>query len=320
MSLLFLEDPNWDFPFFKKLASNDTSSAPGHQGGMVLPKDLRIFFPSLEGETTETSPTIDRTIKALLTIEGQKIGLVHTRYQIQTWGATRNPESRLTGNLTSLRNQANADDYLVIQRNLEDLNYYRLSLIKTTSPNYKIFAELTSGQRWGTINGKIPLNQRDLDISKADEILLEEAPFQLFEEEVRTTESRNRRIARTIIFHNTIHKIYEFTCAVCSISLRSPNGPIELDAAHVVPKKLRGSDDARNGIALCKRHHWAFDKGLFSIDSDRTIIIPNRVRALAENQVLIPLSEKRVQEATDKKLCVSEEALAWHRENILLSN
>ena len=34
-----------------------------------------------------------------------------------------------------------------------------------------------------------------------------------------------------------------------------------------------GSDDVRNGIALCKLHHWAFDSGWFSLSDDHEILV-----------------------------------------------
>jgi len=34
-----------------------------------------------------------------------------------------------------------------------------------------------------------------------------------------------------------------------------------------------GSDDIRNGIALCQFHHWAFDPGWLSFTDDHEIIV-----------------------------------------------
>lgn len=73
--LQFLNDPAWDAPFFKRLAHNDTGQASGHQGGVVVPKDLRVYFPALdEGLASANAPTVDRYL-------------------------TRSAESRLTDNL-----------------------------------------------------------------------------------------------------------------------------------------------------------------------------------------------------------------------------
>jgi len=51
------------------------------------------------------------------------------------------------------------------------------------------------------------------------------------------------------------------TCAVCDIAVA---GVIE--AAHVVPKEHDGSDDERNGLALCATHHRMFDAGVFLVN------------------------------------------------------
>jgi len=320
MTIDFLNDEKWDFPFFKKLASNDTGTSPGHQGGMVIPKDLRIFFPSLTGHPTATDPTVDRHIKALLTVEGKEIDLVTTRYQIQTWGGTRRPESRMTGNLTSLLNQAGENDLMIIQRNIRDLNFFRLSLIKTSSPLYKNLLEIIGNNRWGVLGCDNPVTQEDIDTSKKEETKREITAFYLFDKDIRHTETRSIRLARSIVFRETVHEIYNYTCSACGVSLKSPQGYVEIDSAHVVPRNYGGSDDARNGIAFCKRHHWAFDLGLFSIDKKRQIIVPDIVKIIPQNKVLSDLSGIRIRESSVENLVVSEEALEWHRENILIVN
>jgi len=39
---------------------------------------------------------------------------------------------------------------------------------------------------------------------------------------------------------------------------------------------LGGSIDRRNGLVLCKNHHWAYDNSLFHIDpSERTVQVTN---------------------------------------------
>ena len=105
MSLLdILRDAEWDSPFFKVLAANDTGAAAGHQAGIVIPKPLRQFFPELNpAVTSRTMPTVDNRILAELWIGTKHVSTVDSRYQFQTWGGTRTPESRLTDNLGPLR-------------------------------------------------------------------------------------------------------------------------------------------------------------------------------------------------------------------------
>ena len=58
-----------------------------------------------------------------------------------------------------------------------------------------------------------------------------------------------------------VEKRYGAECAVCGIDIRSM-----LQAAHIVAKEFKGTDDPRNGLMLCANHHLAFDAKLFSID------------------------------------------------------
>jgi len=95
---------------------------------------------------------------------------------------------------------------------------------------------------------------------------------------------------------------------------------MELDAAHIVPRSRLGADDARNGIALCKRHHWAFDAGLFGIGNQREIIVPQSVRIIAANAVLANLNGTPLREASEPHLRAHADAFAWHRENTLLQD
>jgi putative restriction endonuclease len=46
---------------------------------------------------------------------------------------------------------------------------------------------------------------------------------------------------------------------------------VDLQGAHVVPVRERGRDVLENGLALCARHHWAFDNGLFTLSDAREI-------------------------------------------------
>ena len=40
-----------------------------------------------------------------------------------------------------------------------------------------------------------------------------------------------------------------------------------------MPKNKNGTDDPRNGLTLCRAHHWAFDAGLFTLTSDYTVVV-----------------------------------------------
>lgn len=82
-----------------------------------------------------------------------------------------------------------------------------------------------------------------------------------------------RRKARNSAFQELVRDTYNNTCAVCGSQRASPDGNPEVEAAHIYPHSEGGSDDIRNGIALCKFHHWAFDSGWISFTDDHEIIV-----------------------------------------------
>ena len=150
--LQFLRDPAWDAPFFKRLAHNDTGQAAGHQGGIVVPKDLRIFFPTLdESSASAAAPTVDRNLAAEMFVPGRLVERNTTRYQFQTWGSTRRAESRITDNLGPIRNLAREGDILVMQRNRERLDAFRLLLVRQSDEAFATFDQLIRGRRWGAL-------------------------------------------------------------------------------------------------------------------------------------------------------------------------
>jgi hypothetical protein len=89
-----------------------------------------------------------------------------------------------------------------------------------------------------------------------------EAEFSLFAEpEGKKTTTTTRPGQQKFKF--SVIKRYGARCAVCSVEVLEL-----LDAAHLTPKKAKGSDDPRNGLLLCASHHRAFDAGFFGIEPD----------------------------------------------------
>lgn len=313
----FLEEPDWDKPFFKRLASNDTAAAPGHQGGLVVPKDLRRYFPGLLGRISSSSPTLDRRIRAELYDGNAFLSSVDTRYQYQTWGGERSAESRLTDNLSDLRKRATADDILVLQRSLIDLDVFRLILVRQGSSHFSEVDALAGRRRWGVLGIGDPMTDNDYEDAQKEQSERESKPFEMWDCD-RSAQTLNvTRLARSVVFRNRIQCLYQGKCCVCGTGLRVPGGPSEIEAAHIVPHALRGSDDARNGLALCRRHHWAFDRGMIGVDTSRCIQIPQSIASDPFNEPLLIHAGKPIHEASDSTLIAASQALEWHMRNVL---
>ena len=112
------------------------------------------------------------------------------------------------------------------------------------------------------------------DEIEKEKLALEKAvdsPPQLTDDEERYTVSRRR--ARDSAFARLVRDAYESQCVFCGSQRETPKGNPEAEAAHIYPKEEGGSDDVRNGIAVCKLHHWAFDTGWLSISDEYEVLV-----------------------------------------------
>ncbi len=146
-----------------------------------------------------------------------------------------------------------------------------------------------------------------------------EAPqseFSLYDEQAATPVC-STRAGRSAAFRHHVLQAYNNQCCVCAGSLVDLFGVYETEAAHIVPKRLSGSDDIRNGLALCRKHHWAFDRGMFSINDDRCVVVPSTVSSIVENISLGHYDGCQITCSRESSFAPHPVALEWHREHIL---
>lgn len=76
-------------------------------------------------------------------------------------------------------------------------------------------------------------------------------------------ERRVRLAYRVWDFSHRVRRAYDHRCAICGVSLGLVEG------AHIIPVAWPGStDETTNGLALCRNHHVAYDRGLISISPE----------------------------------------------------
>jgi putative restriction endonuclease len=314
-----LETLDWDEPFFKRLARNDTGQAVGHQGGMVLPKPLRDFLPTLDvTATTRQSPTVDRHIRVEMFDGANFVAEGDVRYQFQTWGGTRSAESRLTDGLHPLRDRAAEGDIMIIQRRGDTLNRFRFVLVKRGTPEFVQLSQLISDRRWGPLDeDNPPVTQLLLSQTQNEIADLVKHPFELMRPQVTRVEARQSHLARSSVFRERVRQEYDSKCAVSRIDLSTPTMLKEIECAHVVPLERGGTDDIRNGITLTRTLHWAFDRGLFGVLPERVIYIPRLVMQMPENSFLGQFENKPITEASNEALRVHADAFQWHLQTLV---
>lgn len=140
-------------------------------------------------------------------------------------------------------------------------------------------------------------------------------PFQIKEERSKYQIDREtrERAFRTIILEE-----YRCQCAVCQskflLKQEDDEAIIEAEAGHIIPVQNHGPDDPRNGLSLCRRHHWAFDQGLFTItDSKAAKVSPAVLRAERRRFDLEEYDGEALVGPASEACRPAEEALHWHQ-------
>jgi len=72
---------------------------------------------------------------------------------------------------------------------------------------------------------------------------------------------------------------HDHRCALCGVRIVTPDGHTVVDAAHIVRWSKTQNDDIRNGMALCKLCHWAFDEGMMGVSDSYNVITSLQIAA-----------------------------------------
>ena len=114
-------------------------------------------------------------------------------------------------------------------------------------------------------------------------------------------------------FRDVVLTNYDRTCAITGQKFVY-SSTVEAQAAHIIPKGERGTDDPRNGLALSRSAHWAFDEGIFTISDQYEVIVhPEAKRALSNLFPVIEADRRRIHLPSDTAYHPHQEALTWHR-------
>lgn len=92
---------------------------------------------------------------------------------------------------------------------------------------------------------------------------------------------------------------------------------IEAEASHIIPIERQGPDDPRNGLSLCRRHHWAFDRGLFTVTDGLLVRVSVAVQRAERRRFDLEEYGGEAIHRPSRDSCLPEPAaLDWHRGNV----
>ena len=141
-----------------------------------------VSSPELSDRVSPHAPTVDEHIRAALFVGDEFKGVVSTRYQYQTWGGTRTPERRITGQLSALRDFASAGDFLVIERGLSDPAFYRMRLLRSGTPEHSALGKKVGQRRWGPVDpNDLPVVEEAVSDALNELWMHENSPLALFD-------------------------------------------------------------------------------------------------------------------------------------------
>jgi putative restriction endonuclease len=126
------------------------------------------------------------------------------------------------------------------------------------------------------------------------------------------------RISRETCFSREVLAAYDSECLVCRWRCTAGGRAVALDGAHVRPHAKSGPDAVDNGVALCSIHHRLFDKGLFSWNADRELILSSQWQDDLRGDMpsLHEYAGKALSDPLPGWPRVADRHLTWHRQHV----
>jgi putative restriction endonuclease len=146
------------------------------------------------------------------------------------------------------------------------------------------------------------------------EDLLRDLGLDGFLSETITQEIQKQRRGR--FFVEEVLDSYERQCAICNQSIRLGDALIGIDACHVKPIQHFGDDHITNGIALCKIHHWALDRGAISISENRDLMISPKLNGTRIVEYFHEFANKQIFLPRNSSFHLNEENVSYHRKYV----
>jgi putative restriction endonuclease len=117
-------------------------------------------------------------------------------------------------------------------------------------------------------------------------------------------------------FRRTVTSAYDYRCAACGARVLV-EGDSMVDAAHLIPFRISMDDDPRNGIALCKNHHWAMDRFLIAPGPDGLWHVSDLFdRRIKDHQPVLDLNSLPILKPAERRFHPKQESLAWRMDRL----
>lgn len=123
---------------------------------------------------------------------------------------------------------------------------------------------------------------------------------------------RGSKRIRDASFRDRILQAYEYSCAVCGFNVRLGNTLVAVEAAHIKWHQAGGPDREENGIALCAMHHKLFDRGVFTINQAKELIVSADVHGNGSEEWLKRYHGQQIRTPIHPEYQPSDTFVNWH--------
>lgn len=115
----------------------------------------------------------------------------------------------------------------------------------------------------------------------------------------------------SISFRDFVMNGYQNKCAITGNVIRYGTF-MNLEAAHIMPRSHNGLYLPSNGIALCRDMHWAFDKGMFTIDDNLKVLVHPDI----DSEYLCQYNQKKIYIPENPFFQPDVNNLHYHQEHV----
>jgi putative restriction endonuclease len=115
-------------------------------------------------------------------------------------------------------------------------------------------------------------------------------------------------------FRQLIVTVYDHRCAICGVRIITPEQYTAVEAAHIIPWCKSKNDDIRNGMALCRLCHWAFDNGMLGVSDNYQVSFSPHISSQHNAPgFLLTLTGRSIIGPADREIWPAKKYLAEHR-------
>lgn len=311
---------------FQELGSPKPDGSVSRGRYMLISKKSEDFFPHLS--ETELNDTI--IIPIISPENKEKIYCSYVYHNDKFHGSlAKSPRNEyrlyLNSSIDPNRSYFKPDDIVVFSKSIFDtVSTYQITLFRQGQENYETLNQIIDKS---PLAGGHALYDEDLsfvqeileDSSTTSTIIPEEVKKdarkkqdeykdELFSD-IESTKGAN--LFNSVSFRDFVLLGYQNKCAITNESIFYEK-LINLEAAHIKPKAHSGTFLPCNGIAMSRDMHWAFDRGMFTINEDYSIEVHEDVK----DTLLSKYDKQKISLPIEDFFKPESAFLKYHKENI----